>query len=1274
MGLSNEYSDVPDWVEKPEGYKTGEMVKYEGNVFIAAFWASKPGEGEPSENGWRLHDELYDVTSRPAAEPAKIIGYIPTWRKEEGFDYANVEMYRNITHGIVSFLMFSETDLGEFESKSVDDVNAILSDVLLTGHVCGTHILIALGGAVDYGFLYLMERIGKNPDDPVLEKAVKNVVDFVKKHGLDGVDLDLECWWDKNNDANKDRGGRFKSDGPHPAGKGLTEFAKQLKQAMPDKIISAALFATSWYGNCYDPGLVEYVDWLGLMTYDLTGSWNQSPVGPQTALLKIRKQEEYAKEQQGEWPANRKSSGNATDPMSDNPILSVEDSLWYWTNPFFTNWQGKGQNLKRNKIAAGVPIYGYDFAYGKEPDDLSGQIAPGYKSIRYKDILSQFPDAPTAANANIKVPGNTSRPPFVSAPGTYLYTHNIYFETPKTATDKLNFLKSVGAQGVIIWELSNDVWEGGKRDVREGGKSVIQALYQNSGNPTTRVALLSKALEDGSSVEEGSIVGDGNFGKGDRYDTGIKPDIALNDGNVVVEVHQSQAANTLWYHVGRVEDDKINWGGSIKYDKGVQPSVAITNDGLVVEVHKSENFDTLYYHVGRVDGDKINWGGSHKYDKGVQPSVAITNDGLVVEVHKSENFDTLYYHVGRVDGDKINWGGSHKYDKGVQPSVAITNDGLVVEVHKSENFDTLYYHVGRVDGDKINWGKSHKYDDGVQPSVAITNDGLVVEVHKSQSHDTLWYHGTGQVNNNTIDWDNEKSQNYSDGKVPKVACNGQLAVETHNEGSDKLLCSVLTLPAFRSNWIELHGDNSYCYCACNSATDNKQRHASNKTMNVKAGAPYLYAVLTKDDDSIDFPTGAVMTIEGPDGTKYDRDIQEENQLVIMSGSSVRCLIVQDPKPGDWKMTMTVPEGVGFYCECNTVPSKDVYDTITETLNSPQANTDLQPRNPVAAVLAVVGFIGIAIAMMIKPTEASESQLQPMLGLVQAGTGASLEVSESLYGDAPGMGVSSNASVLAQSSRTAEQRENTRTVVRFTTWNMQGGRNLPYLNQVVQRSPAQLNDNLIQILALQETGHLSDSTNFVNDRPLLDPNTGGIMGHTLNRLMNDNFMEFLYWENNWAQGGMALASNIHRGSVGILPAVNVNNFIPRNTRNLPWATVNIPSNNQNTRLTVYTIHAPPVFGDVTEDHVRQWVTAQINQITQLEGNNRWILLGDFNLTPEQLGNVPGGYVVHGDRATHQSGNILDYAVTNVQGLIRLAPPDNVPSASDHYPAVFEWEQP
>ncbi|MEG3931216.1 MULTISPECIES: glycoside hydrolase family 18 protein [unclassified Microcoleus] len=475
MGISTDYSNVPDWVAKSEGYQTGAMVKYQGNIFYANFEASEPGVGDADHNGWRFYDELYDLTPHTPTAQAKIIAYIPTWRKKEGFNYANDEMYRYITHGIVSFLMFSEVNLGEFEPKSLEEVKAVLSDVVNTGHRNGTRILIALGGAVDYGFLNLMTSIGNNPDNPLLDLAVQNVVNFVKSNNLDGVDLDLECWWGKPGQG--DMGGRAKADGPHPAGFALTSFAQKLKQAMPDKLVSAAIFGTSWYGNNYDPKLADYTDWLAIMTYDLTGSWNASPVGPQSALLKIRNQESYLREQQGKWPDPQ----NQDQGPVNNPILSVEDTLWYWTNPLFVNWQGKGQNIPRDKIAGGVPIYGYDFAYGKDPDDLSGEVPPGYKSIRYKDILAQFPDAHRAANGNIKVSGSTPRPPFISASGNYPYTHNIYFETPDTAVSKLNFLKDVGAQGVIIWELSNDVWE--------EGKSIIKALYRNSGNPESRPAL-----------------------------------------------------------------------------------------------------------------------------------------------------------------------------------------------------------------------------------------------------------------------------------------------------------------------------------------------------------------------------------------------------------------------------------------------------------------------------------------------------------------------------------------------------------------------------------------------------------------------------------------------------------------------------------------------------------------------------------------------------------------------------------------------------------------
>src|SRR5215471_5958972 len=115
MGVSADYPNVPDWTPKPEGYQTGSMVKYKGNIFQAAFWASEPGKGDADHNGWRLYDELYDITSSSPTQAAKIIAYLPTWRKQEGFNYTNAQMYRNITHGIIAFLMFSETQLGEFD-------------------------------------------------------------------------------------------------------------------------------------------------------------------------------------------------------------------------------------------------------------------------------------------------------------------------------------------------------------------------------------------------------------------------------------------------------------------------------------------------------------------------------------------------------------------------------------------------------------------------------------------------------------------------------------------------------------------------------------------------------------------------------------------------------------------------------------------------------------------------------------------------------------------------------------------------------------------------------------------------------------------------------------------------------------------------------------------------------------------------------------------------------------------------------------------------------
>ena len=83
-------------------------------------------------------------------------------------------------------------------------------------------------------------------------------------------------------------------------------------------------------------------------------------------------------------------------------------------------------------------------------------------------------------------------------------------------------------------------------------------------------------------------------------------------------------AQTCGTHVGIVDTaaDSIVWGDSEKFDGGRYPSVALSG-GVVVEVHQSEEGEQLWYNVGAVDttSKSIAWGDAQEYDGGQTPSV-----------------------------------------------------------------------------------------------------------------------------------------------------------------------------------------------------------------------------------------------------------------------------------------------------------------------------------------------------------------------------------------------------------------------------------------------------------------------------------------------------------------------------------------------------------------------------------------------------------------------------------------------------------------------------
>lgn len=131
-----------------------------------------------------------------------------------------------------------------------------------------------------------------------------------------------------------------------------------------------------------------------------------------------------------------------------------------------------------------MPCYGYNFSYGEESDRPARQGLPGYKVERWWEIVEVYgPSRALDGKPNIKDIGETERPTFRKGqqPGTYPYKNNVWFETPSTATAKLEFAKRVGIGTVIVWDVSDDDWW-------TPDASIVTALYKASRNPKKPLA------------------------------------------------------------------------------------------------------------------------------------------------------------------------------------------------------------------------------------------------------------------------------------------------------------------------------------------------------------------------------------------------------------------------------------------------------------------------------------------------------------------------------------------------------------------------------------------------------------------------------------------------------------------------------------------------------------------------------------------------------------------------------------------------------------------
>lgn len=249
-----------------------------------------------------------DVPQKDAS--FKVVGYL------SGRSFARIDELElnRLTH---LNLAFANPDK---EGKLVFSRGLDIAPVVAKGHAAGLKVYVSLAG-------------GGRPDTAVWKSVllpenksafVRNIVDYVERNSLDGVDVDIE----------------------HNLLPTIREtynpFVAELKQALhaKGKGITAALGARGVHESVTAEAIDSY-DFINVMVYDKTGIWRPEDIG------------------------------------QHSPYSYAEEAIVYWTG----KWK-----LSPERIVLGVPFYGFDFTPPARYIDYR-EIIAGNPALAYQDAV-----------------------------------------------------------------------------------------------------------------------------------------------------------------------------------------------------------------------------------------------------------------------------------------------------------------------------------------------------------------------------------------------------------------------------------------------------------------------------------------------------------------------------------------------------------------------------------------------------------------------------------------------------------------------------------------------------------------------------------------------------------------------------------------------------------------------------------------------------------------------------------------------------------------------
>ena len=241
-----------------------------------------------------------------SAERKKVVAYVPNWINLT--EFAMGIEYDKVTHLNIAF----ENPVDDTGEISFNPRNA---ELIRRAKAAKVKVLVSIGGGSASGNDDLKARYEKLMDEESRKQFAEKLAVYLEKHKFDGIDVDIE--------------------GPSITasyGGFMDELAVAVKGK---KLLLTAALSKGYGGDRVSDATLAHLDFLNIMAYDATGSWDPDRHGQHSSL-------EFA-----------------------------QAAVKYWT----------GRGVPKEKVVLGLPFYGYGFG----PAFRRGGYA-------YADVLALHPD------------------------------------------------------------------------------------------------------------------------------------------------------------------------------------------------------------------------------------------------------------------------------------------------------------------------------------------------------------------------------------------------------------------------------------------------------------------------------------------------------------------------------------------------------------------------------------------------------------------------------------------------------------------------------------------------------------------------------------------------------------------------------------------------------------------------------------------------------------------------------------------------------------------